>query len=62
MINRIRGFRDILPPLSDGFTSLENLARKIFRLYFYRELRLPTVEMRELFVKSTGETTDIVQK
>ena len=32
------------------------------KIYGFSELRLPTVEQKELFVKSTGETTDIVQK
>lgn len=44
------------------FTELENCARGVLRRYGFTELRLPTVEQKELFVKSTGETTDIVQK
>lgn len=43
-------------------TALENAARKVFKLYGVQELRIPTVELKELFVKSTGTTTDIVQK
>lgn len=62
MINSIRGFRDIFHPDSAAFASLEETARRIFRLYGYGELRFPAVEYRELFVKSTGETTDIVEK
>lgn len=58
----IRGFRDILPPQSDAFYLIEKTAREIFSLYNYNELRIPAVEYYELFVKSTGETTDIVQK
>jgi histidyl-tRNA synthetase len=61
-VQTIRGFRDILPPQSCVFTALENAALEVFSLYGYRELRIPTVEMRELYVKSTGETTDIVEK
>ncbi|HOX22947.1 MAG TPA: histidine--tRNA ligase, partial [Elusimicrobiales bacterium] len=62
MAQTIRGFRDILEPDAAAFSELENLCRRIFRLYGYSEIRLPTVEQRELFVKSTGDTTDIVEK
>lgn len=62
MAKLVRGFRDIFEPQSNTFTELENCARGVFSLYGFSELRLPTVEQKELFVKSTGETTDIVQK
>ncbi len=62
MAKLVRGFRDIFEPQSQNFTELENCARGVFSLYGFGELRLPTVELKELFVKSTGETTDIVQK
>ncbi len=64
MIHSIRGFHDILPGRSGSqtYTRMESLARDIFRLYSYREIRIPTVELHELFVKSTGETSDIVEK
>lgn len=62
MAKLVRGFRDIFEPQSKNFTALENCAREVFALYGFSELRLPTVEQKELFVKSTGETTDIVQK
>ena len=62
MAKLVRGFRDIFEPQSNAFTELENCARGVFSTYGFGELRLPTVELKELFVKSTGETTDIVQK
>ena len=62
MAKLVRGFRDIFEPQSNQFTELENCARGVFSIYGFGELRLPTVELKELFVKSTGETTDIVQK
>lgn len=62
MAKLVRGFRDIFEPQSNQFTQLENCARSVFSNYGFGELRLPTVELKELFVKSTGETTDIVQK
>lgn len=61
-VHSLRGFRDLLPPDSERFASIEAAAREVFALYGYRELRIPTIEMKELFVKSTGETTDIVEK
>ena len=61
-IHSLRGFRDILPPDSGVFYAIESAAREVFRLYGYREIRIPTLEARELFVKATGDTTDIVQK
>ena len=62
MINALRGFRDILPPDSELFASIEAAAREVFGLYGYRELRIPTLEKKELYVKATGDTTDIVEK
>ena len=62
MINSLRGFRDLLPPESDLFTRVEAAAREVFGLYGYQELRIPTIEKKELFIKSTGDTTDIVEK
>ncbi|MFA6028738.1 MAG: histidine--tRNA ligase [Elusimicrobiota bacterium] len=61
-IQSVRGFRDLLPPESERTAALEALARAALARYGFRELRLPTVENHELFVKSTGETTDIVEK
>src|SRR5437868_5819745 len=58
----VRGFKDILPPESERAAALEEIARRVFRRFGFREIRLPTVEVRELYVKSTGETTDIVEK
>lgn len=61
-IRSLRGFRDILPPESALFTLVEAAAREVFALYGYREIRLPTIEFKELYVKSTGDTSDIVEK
>ena len=58
----LRGFRDLLPPEAELFARIEARAREVFSLYGYQELRIPTIEMKELFVKSTGDTTDIVEK
>ncbi len=62
MIQPPRGFKDILPPQSYILAEIEKRARDIFSIFNYSEIRLPTLEYYELFVKSTGQTTDIVEK
>jgi len=61
-IQKIKGFADILPPESGAFVRLENEARRVFSLYGYKEARLPILERTELFARSIGEETDVVQK
>ncbi|WP_291438501.1 histidine--tRNA ligase [Desulfovibrio sp.] len=61
-IARIKGFADMFPPDSDIFTRMENTARDIFGRYGFVELRTPIVEFTELFQRSIGEETDVVQK
>jgi len=58
----IRGTKDILPEESKKWEFLERTIREVARLYNVREIRIPTFERTELFYKSTGEDTDIVQK
>ncbi|MDR1684683.1 MAG: histidine--tRNA ligase [Elusimicrobiota bacterium] len=62
MAKLVRGFKDVFGQEADALTELETSARKVFKLYGVAELRVPTLELKELFVKSTGDTTDIVQK
>ena len=57
-----RGTRDILPPDSDRWAEIEGQARRILGSYGYREVRTPIFEATELFVRSVGESTDIVRK
>lgn len=59
---RIKGFADMFPPESDNFTRMENCARDIFGRYGFVELRTPLVEFTELFQRSIGAETDVVQK
>ncbi len=61
-ITAIRGFNDILPRESARWNSIENIAKKIFSLYGFSEIRLPILEKTELFKRSIGDTTDIVEK
>ncbi|MBP7146818.1 MAG: histidine--tRNA ligase [Acidobacteria bacterium] len=58
----LRGFRDLLPGETERWQALEAAARELFRRYALREIRPPHLEATELFVRSVGETTDIVGK
>ena len=58
----IRGTKDILPSDAAQFQHLESEARALFRRYGYQEIRTPTFESVDLFQRSLGETTDVVQK
>jgi histidyl-tRNA synthetase len=61
-ISAIKGFADILPGEVETWQFVEMTAREVFARYFYSEIRIPIVEKTELFVRSLGETTDIVEK
>jgi len=58
----IRGMNDILPAESARWQFLETTARTVLATYGYHEIRLPLVEKTELFARSIGEVTDIVEK
>ncbi len=62
IIRAIRGFRDIPPEEAFRHRYVEDSTRGHFALYGYREIRLPLVEATELFTRSIGEGTDIVEK
>ena len=62
MIKAIRGMRDILPPETSRWQWVESVAREVFDLYGYKEIRLPLLERTELFARSIGADTDIVAK
>ncbi|QPK63167.1 histidine--tRNA ligase [Methylomonas sp. LL1] len=61
-IQAIRGMHDILPEQSPYWQWLEQHARQVLAAYGYQEIRLPIVEKTELFKRSIGEVTDIVEK
>jgi histidyl-tRNA synthetase len=61
-IQPIRGMNDILPDATPVWQWVEETARELFSAYGYGELRLPLVERVELFSRSIGEVTDIVEK
>ena len=58
----VKGTRDLLPPESGLWAAVEATARRVFSLYGFAEIRTPIVEHTELFVRSVGESTDIVGK
>ncbi len=62
MIKAIRGMKDILPPETGRWQLIEQVARQVFDLYGYQEMRLPLLERTELFARSIGQDTDIVAK
>lgn len=62
MITGIKGMNDILPGEVETWQYLEEEARRVFRAYGFSEIRVPVVEKTDLFCRSIGEATDIVEK
>ncbi|WP_372963949.1 histidine--tRNA ligase [Marinobacter sp.] len=61
-IQAIRGMNDILPDQTPVWQYVETTVRKVLAQYGYQEIRMPIVEQTELFKRSIGEVTDIVEK
>ncbi|MBD3670874.1 MAG: histidine--tRNA ligase [Gammaproteobacteria bacterium] len=61
-IQAIRGMHDITPEQTPYWQQLESVVRDVLHAYGYREIRMPLVEKTELFKRSIGEVTDIVEK
>ena len=61
-ITAIKGFSDILPEAVEPWQFVEEKARQVFSSYNFSEIRIPILEKTELFSRSIGETTDIVEK
>ncbi|MGB1221531.1 MAG: histidine--tRNA ligase [Alcanivoracaceae bacterium] len=61
-ISSVRGMNDILPDQTPLWQWLEGHVRTVLDSYGYREIRMPLVEATELFKRSIGEVTDIVEK
>ena len=62
MIQRPRGTRDLLPPDTRLWQAVENVARDVFGSFGGDEIRTPVFEPTELFVRSVGDSSDIVKK
>ncbi len=58
----VRGFNDVLPADAPAWQFLHATAAEVFAAYGYGEIRLPLLERTELFERSIGETTDVVEK
>ncbi len=61
-IPSVRGMNDLLPAAVGRWQEMERVAREVFALYGYREVRTPAVEHAALFARGVGEATDIVKK
>ena len=62
MINIPKGTKDVLPQEAYKWHYVENLARKTAKDFCASEIRTPTFEHTELFLRGVGDTTDIVNK
>ena len=58
----IRGMNDVLPEASGTWRFVETIVREVIESYGYQEIRVPILEQTELFRRSIGEVTDIVEK
>lgn len=61
-ITGIKGFNDILPGEVRKWQHVEDTARRVFEIYGFSEIRVPVLEKTELFARSIGDATDIVEK
>jgi len=62
IIQAVRGMNDILPAETSLWQHAERIFRRVLHSYAYQEIRFPIVEKTELFKRSIGEITDIVEK
>lgn len=61
-IKALKGFKDIVPGEVELWQHLEKTARGVFERFNFAEIRLPILEETQLFARSIGEATDIVEK
>ena len=61
-LQALKGFKDVLPGESEKWAFLEQTARNIFQNYGYAEIKTPILEKTELFARTIGAATDIVEK
>lgn len=61
-IKALKGFKDIVPGEVELWQYVETIARNIFTRFHFSEIRLPILEETQLFARSIGEATDIVEK
>ena len=61
-IRAVRGFKDVLPDEIELWHRVESIARSVFKSFGLNEIRIPLLEKTEIFTRSIGEFTDIVEK
>jgi len=61
-IKALKGFKDILPDEVILWQFIEKTTRDIFHRYGFEEIKVPILEKTDLFVRTIGESTDIVEK
>jgi len=61
-IKTVRGFRDLIGIEAKKYRFISETVRKILENYNFEEIIIPTVEQTQLFIRSIGEATDIVEK
>lgn len=61
-VQKPKGTVDILPDVSGNWEKVEQIARDFFKQANYREIRTPSFESYEVFSRSSGETSDVVEK
>jgi histidyl-tRNA synthetase len=62
IIEPLRGVHDVLPAQIAAWQHLERITREVFAGYGYEEFRVPVIEQTQLFKRSIGDFTDIVEK
>ena len=62
VIHSIKGVKDILPDEMARWDVIESAARRLAKIYGFSEIRVPIFEVTELFARSIGTSTDIVEK
>jgi histidyl-tRNA synthetase len=62
IIEPLRGVHDVLPAQIAAWQHLERITRQVFASYGYEEFRVPVIEQTQLFKRSIGDFTDIVEK
>jgi histidyl-tRNA synthetase len=62
IIEPLRGVHDVLPAQIAAWQHLERVTRRVFSSYGYEEFRVPVIEQTQLFKRSIGDFTDIVEK
>jgi histidyl-tRNA synthetase len=62
IIEPLRGVHDVLPSQVAAWQHLERITREVFAAYGYEEFRVPVIEQTQLFKRSIGDFTDIVEK